>query len=122
MIEEFYKIFSKLSQNVPEERYQLEKELGEFDGKKMIARVAKFGPVIQIGEKEDSEEGFPKYFNMSIEQLIRHISINEALDIINQKKENNSLPVFEYDKGSIELKNGRYGFYVRFKDKTSKNR
>ena len=120
MIEEFYKVFSKLSQNVPEERYQLEKELGEFDGKKMIARVAKFGPVIQIGEKEDSEEGFPKYFNMSSEQLIRHISINEALDIINQKKENNSLPVFEYDKGSIELKNGRYGFYVRFNDKNYK--
>ena len=120
MIEEFYKIFSKLSKNVPEERYQLEKELGEFDGKKMIARVAKFGPVIQIGEKEDSEEGFPKYFNMSSEQLIRHISINEALDIINQKKENNSLPVFEYDKGSIELKNGRYGFYVRFNDKNYK--
>ena len=120
MIEEFYKIFSKLSKNVPEEIYQLEKELGEFDGKKMIARVAKFGPVIQIGEKEDSEEGFPKYFNMSSEQLIRHISINEALDIINQKKENNSLPVFEYDKGSIELKNGRYGFYVRFNDKNYK--
>ena len=120
MIEEFYKIFSKLSKNVPEERYQLEKELGEFDGKKMIARVAKFGPVIQIGEKEDSEEGFPKYFNMSSEQLIRHISINEALDIINQKKENNSLPIFEYDKGSIELKNGRYGFYVRFNDKNYK--
>ena len=120
MIEEFYQIFSKLSKNVPEERYQLEKELGEFDGKKMIARVAKFGPVIQIGEKEDSEEGFPKYFNMSSEQLIRHISINEALDIINQKKENNSLPVFEYDKGSIELKNGRYGFYVRFNDKNYK--
>ena len=120
MIEEFYNIFSKLSKNVPEERYQLEKELGEFDGKKMIARVAKFGPVIQIGEKEDSEEGFPKYFNMSSEQLIRHISINEALDIINQKKENNSLPIFEYDKGSIELKNGRYGFYVRFNDKNYK--
>ena len=120
MIEEFYNIFSKLSKNVPEERYQLEKELGEFDGKKMIARVAKFGPVIQIGEKEDSEEGFPKYFNMSSEQLIRHISINEALDIINQKKENNSLPIFEYDKGSIELKNGRYGFYVRFNDRNYK--
>ena len=120
MIEEFYNIFSKLSKNVPEERYQLEKELGDFDGKKMIARVAKFGPVIQIGEKEDSEEGFPKYFNMSSEQLIRHISINEALDIINQKKENNSLPIFEYDKGSIELKNGRYGFYVRFNDKNYK--
>ncbi len=120
MIEEFYNVFSKLFDNVPEERYQLEKELGEFQGKKMIARVAKFGPVIQIGEKEDADEGFPKYFNMSSEQLIRHISINEALDIINKKEENNSLPTFEYDKGNIELKNGRYGFYLRFNDKNYK--
>ena len=120
MIEEFYVVFSKLFDNVPEERYQLEKELGEFQGKKMIARVAKFGPVIQIGEKEDADEGFPKYFNMSSEQLIRHISINEALDIINKKEENNSLPTFKYDKGNIELKNGRYGFYLRFNDKNYK--
>ena len=120
MIEEFYVVFSKLFDNVPEERYQLEKELGEFQGKKMIARVAKFGPVIQIGEKEDADEGFPKYFNMSSEQLIRHISINEALDIINKKEENNSLPTFEYDNGNIELKNGRYGFYLRFNDKNYK--
>ena len=120
MIEEFYVVFSKLFDNVPDERYQLERELGEFQGKKMIARVAKFGPVIQIGEKEDADEGFPKYFNMSSEQLIRHISINEALDIINKKEENNSLPTFEYDKGNIELKNGRYGFYLRFNDKNYK--
>ena len=120
MIEEFYVVFSKLFDNVPEKRYQLEKELGEFQGKKMIARVAKFGPVIQIGEKEDADEGFPKYFNMSSEQLIRHISINEALNIINKKEENNSLPTFEYDKGNIELKNGRYGFYLRFNDKNYK--
>ena len=120
MIEEFYSIFSQLSENVPEERYQLEKELGEFQGKKMIARVAKFGPVIQIGQKEDDEEGFPRYFNMSSDQLIRHISINEALEIINKKEENNSLPVFDYDKGNIELKNGRYGFYLRFNEKNYK--
>ena len=120
MIEEFYELFSKLYENVPEKRYQLEKELGEFEGKVVKARIAKFGPVIQIGEKEDSKEGFPKYFNMSSDQLIRHISINEALEIINKKEENNSLPIFEYEKGNIELKNGRYGFYLRFNEKNYK--
>ena len=120
MIEEFYSIFSELSENVPGERYQLEKDLGEFEGKKMIARVAKFGPVIQIGEKDDTDDGFPKYFNISSDQLIRHISINEALEIINKKEENNSLPAFEYENGSIELKNGRYGFYIRFNNKNFK--
>tara|TARA_Y100000768_G_scaffold364611_1_gene325191 strand:- start:1997 stop:2653 length:657 start_codon:yes stop_codon:yes gene_type:complete len=113
-------MFSELSENVPGERYQLEKDLGEFEGKKMIARVAKFGPVIQIGEKDDTDDGFPKYFNISSDQLIRHISINEALEIINKKEENNSLPAFEYENGSIELKNGRYGFYIRFNNKNFK--
>ena len=47
MIEEFYELFSKLYKNVPEKRYQLEKELGEFEGKVVKARIAKFGPVIQ---------------------------------------------------------------------------
>ena len=120
MIEEFYSIFSQLSENVPDERYQLEKNLGDFEGKKMIARVAKFGPVIQIGEKDDTDDGFPKYFNISSDKLIRHISINEALEIINKKVENNSLPSFEYQNGSIELKNGRYGFYIRFNNKNFK--
>ena len=120
MIEEFYSIFSQLSENVPDERYQLEKNLGDFEGKKMIARVAKFGPVIQIGEKDDTDDGFPKYFNISSDKLIRHISINEALEIINKKVENNSLPSFEYQNGNIELKNGRYGFYIRFNNKNFK--
>ena len=120
MIEEFYSVFSQLSENVPDERYQLEKNLGDFEGKKMIARVAKFGPVIQIGEKDDTDDGFPKYFNISSDKLIRHISINEALEIINKKVENNSLPSFEYQNGSIELKNGRYGFYIRFNNKNFK--
>ena len=120
MIEEFYSIFSQLSENVPDERYQLEKNLGDFEGKKIIARVAKFGPDIQIGEKDDTDDGFPKYFNISSDKLIRHISINEALEIINKKVENNSLPSFEYQNGSIELKNGRYGFYIRFNNKNFK--
>ena len=30
MIGEFYELFSKLYENVPEERYQLEKKLGNF--------------------------------------------------------------------------------------------
>ncbi|MEC7858411.1 MAG: topoisomerase C-terminal repeat-containing protein [Bacteroidota bacterium] len=28
--------------------------------------------------------------------------------------------MYEYDKGNIELKNGRYGFYLRFNDKNYK--
>ena len=120
MLKEFYSGFSDLSNKVPEERYQLEKDLGEYEGKKLIARIAKFGPVIQIGEKEDSDEGFPKYCNIPYDKLIKHISIDEAISIINKKDEDNKLVSVEHDGDLIELKNGRYGFYLRFKEKNYK--
>ena len=120
MLKEFYSGFSDLSNKVPEERYQLEKDLGEYEGKKLIARIAKFGPVIQIGEKEDSDEGFPKYCNIPYDKLIKHISIDEAISIINKKDEDNKLVSVKHDGELIELKNGRYGFYLRFKEKNYK--
>ena len=120
MLKEFYSGFSDLSNKVPEERYQLEKDLGEYEGKKLIARIAKFGPVIQIGEKEDSDEGFPKYCNIPYDKLIKHISIDEAISIINKKDEDNKLVSVKHDGDLIELKNGRYGFYLRFKEKNYK--
>ena len=120
MLKEFYSGFSDLSNKVPEERYQLEKDLGEYEGKKLKARIAKFGPVIQIGEKEDSDEGFPKYCNIPYDKLIKHISIDEAISIINKKDEDNKLVSVKHDGELIELKNGRYGFYLRFKEKNYK--
>ena len=120
MLKEFYSGFSDLSNKVPEERYQLEKDLGEYEGKKLKARIAKFGPVIQIGEKEDNDEGFPKYCNIPYDKLIKHISIDEAISIINKKYEDNKLVSVEHDGDLIELKNGRYGFYLRFKEKNYK--
>ena len=120
MLKEFYSGFSDLSNKVPEERYQLEKDLGEYEGKKLKARIAKFGPVIQIGEKEDSDEGFPKYCNIPYDKLIKHISIDEAISIINKKDEDNKLVSVKHDGDLIELKNGRYGFYLRFKEKNYK--
>ena len=120
MLKEFYSGFSDLSNKVPEERYQLEKDLGEYEGKKLKARIAKFGPVIQIGEKEDSDEGFPKYCNIPYDKLIKHISIDEAISIINKKDEDNKLVSVKHDGDLIELKSGRYGFYLRFKEKNYK--
>ena len=64
---------------------------------KLKARIAKFGPVIQIGEKEDSDEGFPKYCNIPYDKLIKHISIDEAISIINKKDEDNKLVSVEHD-------------------------
>ncbi len=120
MIEKFYSGFSNLSNNVPEERHSLERNLGEIEGKNVIARIAKFGPVIQIGDREDEQEGYPKYCNIPDEKLIPHISIEEAITIINTTNERKKLPTFPYQDGEIEIKDGRYGYYLKFKEKNFK--
>ena len=120
MLKEFYKGFSDLSNKVPEERFQLERELGKYKGKVMKARIAKFGPVIQIGEKEDIDAGFPRYCNIPYDKLINHISIDEAISIINKKDEDDKLVSVQHKDGVIELKNGRYGFYIRYNEKNYK--
>ena len=86
----------------------------------MKARIAKFGPVIQIGEKEDIDAGFPRYCNIPYDKLINHISIDEAISIINKKDEDDKLVSVQHKDGVIELKNGRYGFYIRYNEKNYK--
>jgi len=120
MIENFYSDFSILSNNVPEERHSLERNLGKIKGKNIIARIAKFGPVIQIGNRDDEQEGYPKYCNIPDEKLISHISIEEAISIINTTEERKKLPAFPYQNGEVELKDGRYGYYLRFNEKNYK--
>ena len=120
MIKNFYSGFSNLSNNIPEERHSLERNLGKIEGKNVIARIAKFGPVIQIGDIEDEQEGYPKYCNIPDEKLIPHISIEEAIKIINTTNERKKLPTFTYQDGEIEIKDGRYGYYLRFKEKNYK--
>ena len=120
MLKNFYSNFSSLSNNIPKERHSLERNLGQIEGKNVVARIAKFGPVIQIGDRDDAEDGYPKYCNIPDEKLIPHISIKEAINIINSAKKRKQLPTFPYQDGEIEIKDGRYGYYLRFGEKNYK--
>ena len=120
MLKNFYSNFSSLSNNIPKERHSLERNLGQIEGKNVIARIAKFGPVIQIGDRDDVQDGYPKYCNIPDEKLIPHISIKEAINIINSAKERKQLPTFPYQDDEIEIKDGRYGYYLRFGEKNYK--
>ena len=119
MISNFYSSFSKLTNNIPEPRHPVERYLGEYEGKKIYARMARYGAVIQQGDKDDEEVDFPKYNKISENKLIIHISLEEAINII---KKGNELPpnLPESDKindKKMALKKGRYGFYFQINEK-----
>lgn len=111
MLKDFYKPFKKDVDNTIEnaERIKGERELGvdEATGKKIVARMGRFGPMVQIGEA--SEEEKPKFAALRKNQSIETISLEEALDLF-------KLPhsLGEYEGQEVTVNIGRFGPYVKF--------
>ena len=49
-------------------------------GKNIYARLARFGPCVQLGELEDEEK--PRYSSLRKDQLIETITLEEALELL----------------------------------------
>ncbi len=88
------------------------RELGlhPASGKKVSARLGRYGAYVQIGESTDEEK--PQYANLRSDQLIETISLQEALDLFALPRE---VGFFE-DKPMV-IGIGKFGPYVRHDDK-----
>jgi len=114
MISTFYKPFHTSVENTLEtsDRATGERELGTHpvSGKKVIARIGRFGPMIQVGdEKEDGEKA--QFASLHGTQSIHTITLEEALDLFQLPK-----TLGEYKGHTIEVSVGRFGPYVKFGD------
>ena len=78
-------------------------------GKPVIARIGRFGPLIQKGTSEDPEKQF---VSLNKGQLIENITLEEALQLL-------SLPrtVGQYKGSDITTAIGRFGPYVKYDGK-----
>jgi DNA topoisomerase-1 len=85
-----------------------ERVLGEdpTSGKPVIARIGRFGPMIQIGRVEDEEK--PRFASLMEGQSIHSISFDEAMELF-------KLPrlVGEYEGQPIKANTGRFGPYIQ---------
>jgi DNA topoisomerase-1 len=113
MIEEFYTPFHKNIEHTLEhaDRASGERALGidPESGKEVIARIGKFGAMIQIGKTEDEEK--PKFASLQGTQTIERITLEEALELFKFPK---TLGNFEGEE--IVVSQGRFGPYVKFED------
>lgn len=91
------------------ERIRGERELGieEATGKRIVARMGRFGPMIQIGEATDEEK--PRFARLKQGQSIETITLSEAMELF-------SLPkvIGEYQGQEVQVNSGRYGPYVKW--------
>lgn len=113
MIDNFYQPFEVNVQETLEnaDRVTGERELGEDPktGKTIIARMGKYGPMVQIGNQEDEEK---QYAKLRPNQSIETITLEEALELFKLPR-----TLGEMDGEEIVANEGRYGPYLRYKGK-----
>ena len=109
MLASFYEPFHTTIEHTLEnaERAKGERELG-FDpvsGKKLITRMGRYGPMVQIGHQDEEEK--PRFAKLKASQSIETISFEEALELFKLPR---TLGQFEEEDVSVNI--GRFGPYA----------
>ena len=109
MLASFYEPFHVTIEHTLEtaERAKGERELG-FDavtGKKVIARMGRYGPMVQIGHQDEEEK--PRFAKLKASQSIETISFEEAMELFKLPR---MLGQFEEEEVSVNI--GRFGPYA----------
>ena len=96
------------TENISREDVPSSRELGvdPKTGKKIIARLGRYGPIVQLGDTEGDEK--PQYASLRTGQFIENISLEDALELFKLPR---TVGTFE-DKDMV-VAIGRFGPYVR---------
>ena len=97
-----------------------EKALGERNlgkdpssGNTVYVRIGPFGPMAQLGEKqEDENDPKPKFASLMKDQSIQTITLEEALDLFKLPR-----TIGEFDGKEVVASVGRFGPYLRYDGK-----
>lgn len=112
MVSDFYTPFHEGVAHTLEnaERAVGERILGKDEsGKTIMARMGRYGPMVQIGMPEDEEK--PRYAKLKPTQSIETISLEEATELFKL-----GAPLGEHEGLEISVNIGRFGPYVKFGD------
>lgn len=118
MIDDFYKPFHETVENTTKNaaRASGERELGidVASGEPVIARMGRYGPMVQIGKPDENDEKKkPRYAKLRATQSIETITMEEAMELFKLPRTLGTSAEGKPIKASI----GRFGPYVQL-DKT----
>lgn len=113
MIKEFYSPFKEDVDNTIEnaERIKGERELGidPQTGKKVVARMGRFGPMVQIGDVSDEEK--PRFAGLKKDQSIETVTLEDAMELFQLPR-----TLGEIDGNEVIVNTGRFGPYLKVGD------
>ncbi len=111
MLDSFYKPFHENVEDTLEhsDRATGEKELGTHpvSGRKVIVRIGKFGPMVQIGDEATDGEK-PQFASLRPNQSINSISLDEALELFKLPR-----TLGQFEGLDVKANVGRFGPYVQ---------
>jgi DNA topoisomerase-1 len=111
MIDDFYLPFHENVEHTIENasRAKGERELGTDpqSGKPVVARLGRFGPMVQIGVVSETEEK-PRFAKLRTNQSIETITLEEALELFRLPR---TLGIFENENVVVNI--GRFGPYAQ---------
>jgi DNA topoisomerase-1 len=110
MLESFYGKFHQSvsdTEQVSRQDINSSREIGvhPVSGKPIIARLGKFGPLVQIGDSEDEEKQFA---SLKKGQFIENITMEDALELFKLPRD-----VGHFEDKKIVAAIGRFGPYIR---------
>ena len=113
MLQNFYdKFINEVNKCSNSERVEFTSRLLGVDpktGKNIYVRIAKFGPVIQIGDKNENEK--PHFINLLKGQNVESITLNDVLKLMSFPKK-----IGEYKNKEVIVNIGPYGAYIKCGD------
>lgn len=114
MIDDFYWPFHKNVDVVMEqgERAKGRRDLGidPATGKKILVQLTRFGPVVQLGDRDEmKEDEKPVFANLKPGQSMETISFEEALELFKLPRD-----LGKHENQDVTIGSGRFGPYVKF--------
>jgi DNA topoisomerase-1 len=114
MIDKFYKPFHKTVETTLEtsSRSVGERNLGDdpATGKPVTAKIGPYGPMAQIGSKDDEEK--PRFASLQKGQHLETITLEEALELFKLPRD-----LGQYEDKKVVVSIGRFGPYIRHDSK-----
>lgn len=116
MLKDFYFPFHETVDETLEkaERAKGKRVLGQdpATGHSVLAQMTRFGPVIQIGDRDEIEENEkPKFANLKPGQSIETITLEEAMELFQLPK-----TLGQWQGEDVTVNTGRFGPYVKYGD------
>lgn len=111
MIGDFYEPFSKILKEASGEDGKAGiREIGKDPktGKIILARLGKFGPMIQLGEGDKDSDDKPKFAKLKEGQTLEAITLKEALDLLAWPR-----VLGKHKNEDVTVAIGKFGPYVK---------